>query len=310
MYNNNINNSYYGGDFIVLDRRYETFLTLAKTVSYTKTAQKLYITQPAVTQQIASLQKDLQIELVRYERPNLIITSAGRELAKYIESVRIKSHQLLQHLQSPNDKRSLKFGATLSFNTIVEPNFIKHIAPKFTNIDCLVANTDQILTQIDNGQIEFGLVEGNFKLSDYDSIPIFKDDFIAVCNPQNPLANQKRIDLKACLKFPLLLREVGSGTRSILEDWLAMVNHSVSDFSKIITIGDMSTIISLLQANMGISFMYRSLLTEKLSTHQLVQLPLTSFDITRTLSMVFQKQSYYETQYHQLADDIKTILAK
>lgn len=185
---------------LILDRRYETFLTLAKTASYTKTAQQLFITQPAVTQQIASLQKDLQIELVKYERPRLIITPAGQELAKFIESVTIKSHQILAHLKQPNDKRPLKFGATLSFNAIVEPQFIKQISDQFTDINCLVANTDQILSQIDNGEIEFGLVEGNFQLADYDFIPIFKDDFIAVCNSKNPLAKKKAVQLTDCLQ--------------------------------------------------------------------------------------------------------------
>ncbi len=295
---------------LILDRRYETFLTLAKTASYTKTAQQLFITQPAVTQQIASLQKDLQIELVKYERPKLIITPAGQELAKFIESVTIKSHQILAHLKQPNDKRPLKFGATLSFNAIVEPQFIKQISDQFTDINCLVANTDQILSQIDNGEIEFGLVEGNFQLADYDFIPIFKDDFIAVCNSKNPLAKKKAVQLTDCLQWPLLLRERGSGTRSILENWLGTMNRSVTDFSKVITVGDMTTIIGLLESNLGISFMYRSLLPQQLANGQLIQLPLADFKITRTLSMVFQRQSYYEAQYRQMANIIKRLLGQ
>ncbi|MFD1124006.1 LysR family transcriptional regulator [Lentilactobacillus raoultii] len=295
---------------MILDRRYETFLTLAKTASYTKTAQQLFITQPAVTQQIASLQKDLQIELVKYERPKLIITPAGQELAKFIESVTIKSHQILAHLKQPNDKRPLKFGATLSFNAIVEPQFIKQISDQFTDINCLVANTDQILSQIDNGEIEFGLVEGNFQLADYDFIPIFKDDFIAVCNSKNPLAKKKAVQLTDCLQWPLLLRERGSGTRSILENWLGTMNRSVTDFSKVITVGDMTTIIGLLESNLGISFMYRSLLPQQLANGQLIQLPLADFKITRTLSMVFQRQSYYEAQYRQMANIIKRLLGQ
>lgn len=309
MYNNYINNPNYGGDDSMLDRRYETFLMLAKTTSYTKTAQKLYITQPAVTQQIASLQKELQLELVKYERPHLVITPAGKQLAKFIESVTIKSQQILAHLQQPQAKRPLKFGATLSFNTIVEPQFIKKINDRFTDLNCLVANTDRILSQIDNGQIEFGLVEGNFNLADYDYIPIFKDRFVAVCNSKNPLAELDTVTLQDCLQYPLLLREAGSGTRSILENWLGTMNRSVDDFAKVITVGDMATIMGLLESNLGISFMYHALLPQQLEQYRLKELHLADFTITRTLSMVFQKQSYYEKQYQQLAAVIKQILA-
>lgn len=292
----------------MLDRRYETFLTLVKTNSYTKTAQQLFITQPAVTQQIASLQNDLQIQLVKYQRPNLIITTAGKQLARFIEGVAIQSDQLIEHLKKPNERRPLRFGATLSFNAIVEPAFIKKIAGRYANIDCLVANTDAILHGIDNGEIEFGLVEGNFKVTDYTAIPIFDDQFIAVCSPQNQLAKKASVTLQDCFTNTLVLRESGSGTRAILTDWLSTGNHSVADFRKAITVGDMATIIRLIEENVGISFMYRSLAMPAIASGKLISLPLENFDISRTLSMVFPHHAYFETQYQKLAKSIQTIV--
>lgn len=88
------------------------------------------------------------------------------------------------------------------------------------------------------------------------------------------------------------------------------MNRSVTDFSKVITVGDMTTIIGLLESNLGISFMYRSLLPQQLANGQLIQLPLADFKITRTLSMVFQRQSYYEAQYRQMANIIKRLLGQ
>ncbi len=296
----------YGGDSM-LDRRYETFLSLAKTHSYTKTAANLFITQPAVTQQIASLQKELDLKLVNYDRPKLTITPAGQKLAAFIENVNIQSNQMLTALHHPNKNRSLHFGATLSLNAIVEPAFINQIQAQYANIDCLVANTSRILHDIDSGQIEFGLVEGNFDLSGYAHLPLFQDEFIAVANSANPLAQQKYVTLSQCLTHTLLLREVGSGTRSILENWLQTSNRTVTDFSKMITIGDMMTIIKLLLADAGISFMYRSLILQELDDGTLVQLPLRGFQITRSLSMVFPHHAYYKKEYQQLAQLLKQL---
>ena len=87
------------------------------------------------------------------------------------------------------------------------------------------------------------------------------------------------------------------------------MNRSVDDFAKVITVGDMATIMGLLESNLGISFMYHALLPQQLEQHRLKELHLADFTITRTLSMVFQKQSYYEKQYQQLAAVIKQILA-
>lgn len=295
----------------MLDRRYQTFLTLVQTNSYTKTAEKLFITQPAVTQQITSLQNELKIELVHYDRPNLVITTAGKQLASFIEEVTIQSNAVLDHIKHPSIKRDLHFGATLSFNHIVEPDLIQSIQDQFANISCIVANTDEILDQISHGGIEFGLVEGNFDLSKFEHLTIYNDNFVAVCHPDNPLAQKPAVSLTDCLKYPLLLREKGSGTRAILEDWLGTQNYNTADFRRVITVGDMLTIIKMLTANMGISFLYRSLVSNNLDNRTLIQLPVTDFNIERELSMVFLHHSFYESQYHALAAQIHhTLMSK
>ena len=108
----------------MLDYRYKTFLTLIEEGSYTKTAQKLNITQPAVTQHIQHLQEELGVRLFRYEGKQLLVTEKGRYLEEQLSLLNRDVERIRTHLLQQDDAPTLSFGATLTIGEYVMPGLI------------------------------------------------------------------------------------------------------------------------------------------------------------------------------------------
>lgn len=286
---------------MMLDRRYQTLSILATTLSYTKTAQQLFITQPAVSQQISSLEQDLNIKLVTKHDPRIQLTPAGNQLVQYVDKVALESKKVLQRLQATPNEQPIKIGSTYSLSIFLLPQLIKNLLPTTTKIHTLIDNTDQILTALRQGKIEFGIVEGNFDKREFDAITIRNEAFVGITNPKNPLLTQPDLTINDLLTEVLLIRETGSGTRDIFANWLATQNYQVNDFTQQVELANPTSIIKLLEANIGISFMYRSLVTPELANGDLAQLSIEGFKISHPINLIFLKNSYFAEEYATIA---------
>ncbi|ANK60717.1 LysR family transcriptional regulator [Loigolactobacillus backii] len=285
----------------MLDRRYKTLAVLAKTLSYTKTAQHLFITQPAVSQQISNLEQELEVKLVAKNGVHIHLTSAGEQLVQYVDRILLENEHVLQQIRTNSEEPIIKIGATYSLSTFLLPRLIKNLLPTTTKIHTLIDNTAEILTALRQGEVELGLVEGNFDKNEFDAITIQNEEFIGVTSQKNPLLDKTTITIADLLPEVLLIRESGSGTRAIFANWLATQNYQINEFNQQIEIANPTTIIELLKSDVGISFMYKSLIKSELDKSTLVELPLDGFKITHPINLIFLKESYFAKYYTEIA---------
>lgn len=288
----------------MLDRRYITLSILATTLSYTKAAQRLFITQPAVSQQINSLEQELDTKLIEKDGNRIKLTTAGHQLVQYVDKISFESDRVLQQIKTKQAKQTIEVGATLSLSIFLLPTLISHLVRTNPKIKTVIANTNKILTALRQGKIQFGIVEGNFDKNEFDAVNIRHENFVGVTYPDNPLAKYNQLSLDDLMNQTLLIRELGSGTRDIFANWLATQNYTINDFTNQVEVANPSTIIHLLLNKMGISFMYESLVTEQLSHRQLVKLPLKNFDISHPINFVFLKNSYFKPNYLKIAQKL------
>lgn len=283
---------------IMLDKRFKTLAILSETLSYTKTAQRLFVTQPAVSQQINSLENELNLLLVTKNNNKIKLTQSGIILANYAKKTSMESQRLIKSLQDEKSLHKLKMGCTLSLSTTLLPEFINKLNSDFKITTTEINNTKHVLSKIRDGKIDFGLIEGNFDKKEFDYILIKREPFICVANPEldvkEPLPIEKLFDQN------ILIREIGSGSRDILENWLAIQNFQINDFQNISEISSPTTIIQLLKQNLGISFMYKSLVENDLEHGLLKQIPIKEFHIDHPINLVFLKDSYFKDTYEQL----------
>lgn len=281
----------------MLDKRFETLIVLSQTLSYTATAKKLFITQPAVTQQINSLEQELHLQLVQTTRRKISLTKAGMELATYAQRIQVESTKLIKQVQANSDDQHLKMGCTLSLSSTLLPKFIEHLSGKAKIITSEIKNTTDILNDIRTGKVDFGLIEGNFNKDEFDSIFIQNEHFICVANPQIELNGN---NVNQLFDQNVFIREKGSGSREIFENWLGTQNYQIDDFEQITEIASPTVIIQLLEQNRGISFIYESLADAALASGKIKKLDLQDFQIEHPINLVYLKDSYFAKTYHHL----------
>lgn len=275
----------------MLDNRLQTFLTLCETCNYTKTAEKLNMTQPAVSQHIQFLENYYQVALISSKGKNFSLTEEGKALQQYVRTLKANSERILPLLHRiKNQVKPLNFGATLTIGEYMIPPILYQIFKEDPqiNISMFVENTLVLQEMLWDGKIDFALLEGHFSQSQFEFKLISNETFVGVCSPNNEIAS-KTTDLEELLSQNLILREPGSGTRDILEQALYNHNLSIKDFKRKIEIGNMNAIKELCHQNIGITFMYREAVKKEISQGYLKEIPIRNFNIIHPFNFVYLK---------------------
>lgn len=283
----------------MLDFRLETFKTLCAAKSYTKTAQILHITQPAVSQHIKFLEEYYGTKLVEFQGKNFNLTTAGEDLAAYIAVLATDSKKIKERLgKGSTPQKHLRFGATLTVGQYILPPILEKFYHQEPNckITMPVENTQHLLGKLDTGEIDFAIIEGYFDKNVYDHQVLQLENFIAVSSPKHPLA-KGNVQIKDLLEYNIIIRESGSGTRDVLEHILAEHHLSVTDFKQIMEIGSFKTITDLVVANIGITFVYEAVVQEHLKCGSLQKLKVENFQTKREFNFVYLKNSIFAKDY-------------
>lgn len=276
----------------MLDYRYQTFLTLVEEMNYTRTAKKLHITQPAVTQHIQYLQNQLEVELVHYEGRQLTITEKGKQLQKDLFLLQKEIQQIQEQLNPKEESPFFTFGATLTIGEYMMPDLIESYMQAYPThkLSMVADNTKTLVDLLKHGKIDFAFVEGEFNQHFFGFHKISTEPFIAVCSEKSFLwkKEQKITDL---FSYQLLIREQGSGSRLILETALKNQGIHLDSFIKTMTIGSIGSIKKLVEKNLGITFLYRRAVEEELKNNMLKEIKLKDFTIEHPFHLIYLKKT-------------------
>lgn len=258
----------------MLDPRWNTFLVLCETMNYTRAAERLCLTQPAVTHHIHYLEDHYGCRLFSYEGKVLRLTEAGLKLREYTRSLAYNS-QKVEEAMAESAPASLRVGASKTIGEFV-------IAPKVErflrshpegSFSLLVDNTQVLLRALEAGQLDFVLVEGFFERNRYDTKLYRRESFFGVCPPEHRFAG-RTVALEELERERILIREPGSGTRAIFEDALRRQNRTLMSFPNVVTISDFTTLKSLVLDGLGVSFLYAPVVERELKQGRLARFDL------------------------------------
>ena len=285
----------------MLDFRMETFLTVCRYMNFTRASEKLNITQPAVSQHIRFLEKHYNTKLFRYEGKKLRLTGAGEILRNASLTMMHDEQSMQNEMQETEKEAEIRFGATRTIGDSVMGSVLEKYLARYpqARIHMEVENTHDLLVRLDEGRIDFALVEGFFKKSEYDFQIFSREKYIAVCSPDYIFQNTPDC-IEKLFQERLLLREEGSGTREVLERCLEAHNLSVQDFDKRMEVGSMQTIKELTKAGCGITFLYEAAVRRELKEGSLRQIPLQDFPVTHEFAFIWRRGSIYADWYREL----------
>ena len=291
----------------MLDFRIYTFLEVCKYMNFTKAAEALHITQPAVSQHIRYIEEYYQTRLFKFQGKKPVLTEAGEYLLHAFTTLSHDQVYLKEQLLSMQKKKpALIFGATLTIGEYVMPRFLIEYQTRHpdTVLTMITANTHELLDRISDGEIDFAIVEGYFDKTQYDYLTFSSEPYIAVAG--TPLFEDCRPrSLSELLDQKLIVREPGSGTREILEKHLEARNLSIHDFSGVSEIGNIPALKAVVSAGLGITFLYRSAAEEELKNGILFDVTPENFSITHDFTLIWQKGSMFASRYRTIFEEWK-----
>lgn len=292
----------------MLDYRHHTFLTLCSAGSFTKTAEILHITQPAVSQHIKYLETYYGCKLFNTSNRKISLTHQGELLKEFATTVASDTKHLIENILSdPTDAMQFAFGATLSIGEYVMPEILSGLLAEYPEmrIHMSVANTQVLLERLNRGELDFIVVEGLFDKSEYDTTLFRLERFIPVCSPGSPLA-EGPVDLPSLINNRLILRERGSGTREILENILQKNNYSLHAFKRVIEIGNMAAIKEMVSNDRGITFLFEAAAKKKIEEGELAVIDIPGFDEHYEFNFVMLKNSFFRKRYMKVLELLRS----
>ena len=196
------------------------FHEVAKHKSFSKAAEELFISQPAVTKHIKELERKVGMGLIQRRRGGFALTEAGKILFKYTH--KISSHlmdieNLLEDLKKEH-QGILKIGTTESYSKGLMPKLLSGFQTSFPfmKIALDVGNSEEIEKSLLVYKNDLVLIAVTKKSPSFESIPFLKEELVLIVSPNHPLAKKQMVSLKELERYPLIIRAKGSTTRRII----------------------------------------------------------------------------------------------
>lgn len=276
----------------MFDYRLRVFYTVANRLSFTKAANELNISQPAVTKHIKEIENQLNTKLFDRKGTTIQLTESGKILFVYAE----KSRQLYRDLEfaisqlNKQEKGKLKIGASTTIAQYILPEILAKFNSyyKDINIELVTHNSEDIAALLKNGQIDLGIVEGESKSSYFDYQKFKRDEIVLVGKTNHPLVN-KNFKITDLHNIDLIVREQGSGTQEFIQNQLKKSGIEVQKLNIIMQLGSSESIKNYLLHSEAMAFLSVSTILQELKNDQLSIIDIKNFSIERDFNFITLK---------------------
>lgn len=225
----------------MFDFRLQVFNTVAKRLNFTRAAEELFITQPAVTKHIHEIENHFKIKLFDRNGSTIKLTPGGETLLQFTEQIFDIYRNLEFEMNALNHQHTgiLRIGASTTVAQYVLPLVLAAFHKKFKDIKVTLTinNTEKIEQALQNKNIDLGIIEGHSKNTLLKYTEFVKDELVLVANANHLLAKKRFIKPEELLKAPLLLREPGSGTLEVIAHALKPLGIKISQLQNEMQLG-------------------------------------------------------------------------
>jgi len=271
------------------------FHTVAERGSFSAAAQALYMTQPAVTMQVQSLEEYFGCKLFMRSTKKIELTEAGKVLLPYarrsIELIRDTDQAMTSFTQQ--QKGRLTLGASLTIGESILPRWLGPFGKEYPHIgiSMKVMNTTHLIEEIETHQLQFAIVEASIEHPDMHIEAVMEDELMLVVPADHPLTKLERLKLEDVLEYPFILREQGSGTRQVMEEKLTENGYNPQQLKIVMELGSTGAIKSAVEAGLGISFLSVSSVKHEAALGLIRTLPIENVTFKRQFYSVYLKST-------------------
>ncbi len=277
------------------DRRLQVFHTVARLMSFTKAAEALHMTQPAVTFQIRQLEEQFNTRLFDRGRNRISLTDAGSRVFEYADRIFALYAEMEQGVRELTGDISgaLTIGASTTIAEYMLPTLLGDFKQRYPEIaiHLKVSNSEGIVSLVERNAIDLGVVESPVANRNLVVEPCKQDELVAIVPPGHDLALLDPVACRRVLDYPFICREEGSGTREVINDYLDGLLGGAGALKVAMELGSPEAVKGAVEAGMGVSIVSKATVQKELKLATLVALRLEP-PLFRPFSFVHRKHKF------------------
>lgn len=277
------------------DRRLQVFHTVARLLSFTKAAETLHMTQPAVTFQVRQLEEHFNTRLFDRTHNRISLTEAGSLVYKYSDRIFEQYGEMENSVREMTGEISgaLTIGASTTIAEYMLPALLGDFKDKYQDVTVhlKVSNTEGIVSMVENNTIDLGVVEAPVSNKNLVVEVCREDHLVAIVPPSHALSERSSIKFVELMEYPFICREEGSGTREVIGEYMGRMEGCGGGLKVSMELGSPEAVKGAVEAGMGVSVVSRATIQKELRLGSLVELKLDP-PLHRPFSFVHQKQKF------------------
>ncbi len=290
----------------MIDAKTYTLLKVIECGNFVAASKELHITQPAVSQHIKALEKELNIRIFKRSNGTLTITKQGEKVVLYAKKMVGLYDSLVENL---NSQKATATQLTIGVTHTAESSPIAESLAKYCsvnpniNIKILTDTINNLYRKLKTYEIDVAIVEGRIPDSEIRYMMLDTDCLLLILPPDHKLSKKGIVTLNELKKENIILRLPNSSTRNLLEAHLESNNLSINDFNVILEVDNVATIKDLVKKSFGVSILAKSTCLNELKKDKLVCLPIENLSMMREINIAYNADF---TQFDILKDIVKT----
>jgi DNA-binding transcriptional LysR family regulator len=272
----------------------ETFSKAAELSSFTGAARALRLTQASVSQRIAGLEKSLGTALFKRQGGRVLLTPAGQKLYDFAQRI-LELHQQARRAISGQDA-PMRGELSLAASSIPGEHLLPDLLSRFglqhphIRLRATVSDSMEVMAQVEKGEVSLGLAGRKAENPHLEFRHLASDRMVLVVPAGHPLSKRKRVSVKQMSRYPLVLREVGSGLRHCLEKSLDKAGLALSDFRVALELGSNEAIKEAVLRGAGIAILSTYAVQKELKTGLLHALEVSDLRCDRDMYIVLDRR--------------------
>ena len=288
------------------DRRLKVFHAVARLLSFTKAAEELHMTQPAVTFQVRQLEEYFNTRLFDRTHNKVNLTPAGERVAEFAERIFDLYEEMENRVRDLTGEISgaLTIGASTTIAEYMLPALLGEFKNRYPDINLRlkVSNSEGIVSMVEHNVIDLGVVESPVSNKNLIVEVCHDDQLVVVAAPDHDLVKRGgKVSASDIVRYPFVCREEGSGTRDVIMHYLMEHKVTPSDMTFSLELGSPEAIKGAVEAGMGITILSRSIIGKELKLNMLAELELDP-PLSRPFSFVRQRQKFRVTIMEKLLE--------
>ena len=296
------------------DRRLKVFHTVARLLSFTKAAEALHMTQPAVTFQVRQLEEYFNTRLFDRTHNKVNLTPAGERVSEFAERIFDLYSEMENSVRDLTGEISgaLTIGASTTIAEYMLPALLGEFKNRYPDINLRlkVSNSEGIVSMVEHNVIDLGVVESPVSNKNLIVEVCHDDQLVVVAAPNHELVKRGgKVKAAEIVNHPFVSREEGSGTRDVIMQYLIDENVNPAEMEFCLELGSPEAIKGAVEAGMGITIISRSIIGKELKLNTLCELQLDP-PLSRPFSFVRQRQKFRVTVMEELLEFAQSYFEK